>query len=39
MKEAERIQNEETAAITRNNIEAELGSAKDKLKEEVKADK
>lgn len=38
VKEVERIQNEEAADITKNNIEAELGSAKDQLKEEVKKD-
>lgn len=36
MKEAEKIQNEETAAVTKMSIEAELGNAKDELKEEVK---
>jgi len=36
MKEAEKVQDEETAAVTRNAIEAEIGDAKDQLKAEVK---
>ena len=39
VKEADRIQNEEVALTTKDNIEAELGSAKDVLKEEVKEEK
>ena len=38
IKEVERIQNEEIADQTKNNIEAEIGSSKDQLKEEVKKD-
>lgn len=36
MKEAEKLQNEETAAHTRDAIEAEIGDAKEQLKAEVK---
>jgi hypothetical protein len=37
MKEVERIQNEETAQVTKESIRADIGSAKDELKAEVKA--
>jgi hypothetical protein len=39
VKEVERIQDKEIADQTTNNIEAEIGSAKDQLKEEVKEEK
>lgn len=39
MKEAEKIQNEETAATTKNAIEAEIGNAKEQLKKEVEEGK
>ena len=39
MKEAQKIQDEETAATTKNAIEAEIGDAKDQLKKEVQQGK